>query len=805
MTQAPTRAGDWDSASALLRSLREVNLENFTVVGNCLRFDENSRNSLKDFRQRLAEGFFSRNPAPNNFLLWGLPGSGKSYVVQQAARSLPSDVRFEELNLTQLDSAEFRTRLEAFASVPAPGVCFIDEADAKPDQAWPYETLLPFLEPSTPRSHATAFCLAASGGGDLSDLREQIRARPKGKDLLSRVPAGNEFSVSTLGVGDKILVGIVQLILGAREEGHAVHEIEKFALYYLAVNPTFSSARQLRSRAVQCALRIPPSEDRIRYDFLFRAGDPENKQFWNDAGAMRDGLVDSFVRVNLGQQFSTAEATSPRVAERRREPLPAESGMPRIAVLPFANISPDQRDSYFADGLTEELISVVSQIKGLRVISHTSVHQYKGTTKSIAQIGSELGVGSVIEGSVRKAGDQVRIAVQLIDAQTDEHRWADTYDRRLENIFAIQADVAKRTAEALKVELLKPESEALQRKPTSSLPAYESYLRGLQASQRFASSSYVEWDLEVAGHLQEAIRLDPEFAGAHAALATHLIAVSGMTRPVQDVIPRARELVTRAFSLNPNLSDAHVAMGNLAMQADYDWERAESEFRSGIALNPSSSIAHGWYAYLLGVLQRFDDAMRENRAAIELDPLSLLPRMQLIHNYEAVGDYENTLAECKKVTQSFPDSRDGPNVTAWTYAFSGRREEALRLVEPLRGAKDAPTRAVRAFTLAYLGDTGELQELITEVDRGIITEFVRGAALACALALCRENERAISTLEQEFEAGVSGLWNIYQNRELDAIRSDPRFVAMLLKLNLPTTLTRPLWNRPGLDSRQGGP
>ena len=267
-----------------------------------------------------------------------------------------------------------------------------------------------------------------------------------------------------------------------------------------------------------------------------------------------------------------------------RAPPPERSPLPRVAVLPLANISPDPKDEYFADGLTEELISVLSQIRGLRVIARTSVGQYKGTSKPIGQIGSELGVDAILEGSVRKAGDQLRIAVQLIDVKTEEHRWAQTYDRMLANVFAIQAEVAERTAGALKLELLSSERDAVLERPTSSLVAYEAYLRGIQASRRFTAGveSREELGRAVARHFEEALREDPDFAAAHSHLANFLVEISGITEETQRATSRAREHVHRALELNPRSSDAHAALGNLLMQADLDWPRAESEFRQAL-------------------------------------------------------------------------------------------------------------------------------------------------------------------------------------------------------------------------------
>jgi TolB-like protein len=472
----------------------------------------------------------------------------------------------------------------------------------------------------------------------------------------------------------------------------------------------------------------------------------------------------------------------------------AGHAFPRIAVLPLANISPDPKDEYFADGLTEELISVLSQIRGLRVISRTSVNQYKGTAKPIAQIASELGADSVLEGSVRKAGDQLRIAVQLIDTRTDEHRWAKTYDRRLENVFAIQAEVAERTAEALKVELLKSEGKVIQEKPTSNLAAYESYLRGIKAFQQATSQLTAQTDREVVKYFEEAIQEDPAFSAAYSYLAMHFVVVGGMTRPYQEVFPRARELVAKALELNPKSSDAHTARGNLAMQADLDWKRAEEEFQQAIALNPSSSTARAWYAYLLGVLQRFDEAQVQNLAAMELDPLWTYPRRQLIGNYSHLGDLETVIALSEKLMERFPDQRDGRDLLAWGYALAGRRADAVKLVEPLAGASDLQSRGLRAAVLALLGEPEEMRTMLMDFERGRRAEYLSLTVRASGYAMCGDTEKALLLLEREYRDGESALWNVYQDRQFDSIRKDPRFQALLRALNLPMTLARPLWS-----------
>jgi TolB-like protein len=625
-------------------------------------------------------------------------------------------------------------------------------------------------------------------------LAGELRSRPKGADLLSRIPQGNQFTVAPLGIGDKILVSTAQLTLAAHEEGRSVREIEKLALYFFAVHSSFRSARELRHRAAQCAQRMPVSDDRVRYDYLFLAGDPENKRFWNESEELRKGLEDSFVRVESGlpPPSGPSRASEPRTL--RLEPASEVRTAPRIAVLPLANISPDPKDEYFADGLTEELISVLSQIRGLRVIARTSVSQYKATVKPVSQIGAELGVSSILEGSVRKADSQLRVTVQLIDVGTEEHRWSQSYDRKLENVFAIQAEIAERTAEALKVELLRSEREAIQEKPTSNLAAYESYLRGIQAfrheSEAFETGRSVERDAEK--HFEEAFRIDPQFAGAYSYLANHLLAVMAITRPAQDVVPRVRELVAKALELNPNSSDAHAALGNLAFQGDLDWTRAEAEFQQAIVLNPSSSTARFWYGYLLWALQRFPESKKQYLAAIELDPLWLLPRLNLAGEIFDAGDLPTAITECERLREKFGDSSTVRWSLAFYYAIAGRFKDAFALVESLKGATDPDSRARRSMILTQLGMPNELREFLADVEHGRVPEYLPLAGTAALHALLGEKEIALDLLNRDYREGDRALWGAYQGTFFDGLRDDPRFVALLEEYRLPKRLTRPL-------------
>ena len=275
-------------------------------------------------------------------------------------------------------------------------------------------------------------------------MKERISKRPKGSDLLSRIPKGNEFVVPQLGLGDRLLVFATQILSAARESEKRVEEMEKLVLYYVALNANLTSARQIRQLAVRCVERMPPGEDRVKYDYLFDAGDPENKEFWVKAQPRNEGLVNAFVSfsgVDQGQGARTTGLAPGRAKLEEQLPLDVH----RIAVLPFANISPDPADAYFADGMTEEVISSISKIRELAVISRTSVMQYRNKTKNVGEIAHELNVGTLLEGSVRKAGNRVRIAVQLIDTGSDKHIWTEDYDRTMEDVFSIQSDIAPDT------------------------------------------------------------------------------------------------------------------------------------------------------------------------------------------------------------------------------------------------------------------------------------------------------------------------------------------------------------------------
>jgi len=281
-------------ARALIAGLGEVVLSRYRVVGSYTRYDEALRNTLKDARAKIAAGCLQPSRKRENHLLWAAPGSGKTYFAQQIAASLPGTIRYQELNLAKCSEEEFRAGLGAFDGEDSPGLCLIDECDAKPQEPWPYEILLPYLDASVERGAFLVFILAGSGGTNLAEMKQRMTARPKGPDLLSRIPSGNEYEIMPLNIGDRILVVLSQFREVGKEFNREISSVEKLGLYYVALNPRLANARQLREFAVRAIERVPPNDDRVKYDHLFSAGDPENKAFWLQAQPTAAGLVNTF-------------------------------------------------------------------------------------------------------------------------------------------------------------------------------------------------------------------------------------------------------------------------------------------------------------------------------------------------------------------------------------------------------------------------------------------------------------------------------------------------------------------------------
>lgn len=287
-----------DDALKIINKFETISLPKYRVIGNYVRFNDEIKNKLKNLKQKIIEGLQPTSSGHNNFLIWGPPGSGKSYLVQEIANSLKDKIEYCEVNLTKFLKEEFKNKLKDLDKIEKPCICLIDELDSKSAEDWAYEILLTYLFPPKERKNKICFILAGSGGSDLDGMKKKISVQNKGPDLLNRIPPNNEFVVPILHVGDSLLVGASQVNNLAKKHRPEINMIEKTALLYMALNPQISSsARRISELIVFSMSKIPEGEDRIKFDHLFEFGDRTNKEFWNKTNFYDDSLSNSFLLI----------------------------------------------------------------------------------------------------------------------------------------------------------------------------------------------------------------------------------------------------------------------------------------------------------------------------------------------------------------------------------------------------------------------------------------------------------------------------------------------------------------------------
>jgi TolB-like protein/class 3 adenylate cyclase len=387
----------------------------------------------------------------------------------------------------------------------------------------------------------------------------------------------------------------------------------------------------------------------------------------------------------------------------------------RIAILPLTNLSADPNDRYFADGMTEELISTVSRISELNVISRTSVMRYKDTTIPIGDIGRELSAGTVLGGSVRKAGNKVRITTQLIDAQNDRHLWAQSYDRDMTDIFAIQGDIAEKVAEALRVKLVSSEKVAVEKKATGDSEAYTLYLKG----RYYWNERSFDGVRKAIRYFTSAIEKDPDFALGHSGLADcYLIQLDRGWKSAEDGIPIAKGHAEKAVELDGELAETHASYG-LVLETMWEFARAEQEFKRAIELRPNYATTHHWYAILLGHPQKREEAYQEEKRALDLDPHSSVVMQGVGIALGALGRQSEAMAMYTKLAQGDPDFGSGHYWKAWAHMSTGQMDEAIsemRKSVALAGGDVYAAKMGLACVLLRSGKREEALGLIKEVE-----------------------------------------------------------------------------------------
>ena len=455
----------------------------------------------------------------------------------------------------------------------------------------------------------------------------------------------------------------------------------------------------------------------------------------------------------------------------------ANSDKDRVAVLPFANISPDSSDEYFADGLTEELISKLSLVKGLKVIARTSVMGYKNKEKKISDIGLELGVGTIVEGSVRKAGSKIRVTAQLIDVGSEEHLWASSYDKSIDDIFAVQSEVAERIVSSLSQVVLPQEREQIERRPTRNAVAYENYLRGRFYMLQGSTDMY----LKAVDYLTEAIKLDVGFANPHALLARvyGLLGSVGFFPP-KEAHDRALSEAQTALRLNDQLPESYVAMGAANLMGS-SWKETIAELDKALMLSPDNPDARSMRGYALMFQGRLDESVRELRRAEDVDPMNEI----ILGGLSVVlldGDPAGAERIARRAIEFSPESLNSISALAYITLTRGEKDEAVRLFEKVGKLGGQNWAGYLGFGYAKVGRKEDALKVLEDLRNRSELGYVAPTIPAMVCAGLGNREDAFQWLDKAVEIGDPQLGFLGVDYVWFDLRTDPRFEAMVGKI-----------------------
>jgi serine/threonine-protein kinase len=461
-----------------------------------------------------------------------------------------------------------------------------------------------------------------------------------------------------------------------------------------------------------------------------------------------------------------------------------EKGLSSIAVLPFADMSPEKDQEYFCDGMAEELITALTQIKDLRVIARTSAFSYKGKDVKARDIGSQLNVATILEGSVRKADNRLRVTVQLVDTKGGHHLWSERYDRDMGDVFAIQDEITLAIVDKLRPKLLGEQEAKLTKRQPVDIEAYNLYLKGL-----FFWNKRGEMNLKKAiEYFEQAIEKDPNYAPAYAGLASsysHLPIYSPL--PSKQAVRKARELALKALEIDKTLPEAHAALGFINMWYDWDWAGAERAFKRAIELNPGYALAHKWYSDTFMFRARFDEALKEREQALELDPVSVLINKDLGTGYYFAGQFDRAIDALKRAIEMDPSRMHTHLQLGEVYLAKSMYEEALMEFQKERevsGGAHAWAEMYTGWTYVEMGKADEAQKVLDKLLERSKTEYVSPFTLACFHFVLGRNDEGFKWLNKAYEERDLHLGWLKIEPLFDSVRSDPRYTALLKKMNL---------------------
>ncbi|NIR45479.1 MAG: protein kinase, partial [Gemmatimonadetes bacterium] len=453
-----------------------------------------------------------------------------------------------------------------------------------------------------------------------------------------------------------------------------------------------------------------------------------------------------------------------------------------IAVLPLANLSADPENEYFSDGMTEEIINALAKLPGVQVASRTSCFSFKGKEVDVRQVGEKLGVANVLEGSVRKIGNRIRLTVQLVDVANGYQLWSETYDRQLEDVFAIQDEISRAIVDALKVRLV-GDSEKLVVPTTENIEAYTLYLKG----RYFFNKSWAESELRKSmDFFEQALEKDPTYARAYAGIADCWAALADEFLAPEEAYTRAKTAATRALELEPTLVEALTSVGKVLCWYEWDFDAAARELHRAVTINPNSADAHFVLGSALPTVGQLDDAIEEMRKALVLDPLAPHHSRWLGRFLLYAGDYARSIEQNKKTLEINANYSKSYLDIGSAYLGLDQPEKALESYR--RGQSlESSVRSYDALivqALAAMGEEEEARAILDRLEEDANQQYMRAEILAMGYAALGEIDRAFERLEEAFEARSAGLIYLHLDPGYEPLRSDPRFAPLVERIGI---------------------
>ena len=469
------------------------------------------------------------------------------------------------------------------------------------------------------------------------------------------------------------------------------------------------------------------------------------------------------------QLLRTPRSTSPPTTDNKS-----------IAVLPFVNMSADKNDEYLSDGMTEELINVLSKVPGLRVPGRTSCFAFKGKNEEdiFRKVGDQLHVGTVLEGSVRKAGDTLRITAQLINVSDGYHLWSKDYDGDVKDILNFQSNVAEQVVQALRVQLGTEAARALSKQPTENPEAHRFYLLG---RYEFGKYTQAGWNNAIR-YYEQALQLDPNYALAYCGLADNYAYMGSVVMPEKDAIAKEKEFAQKALALDPELAEAHMSLA-LVLVADYDWRNGLKEFDRALELNPNLAFAYEIQAWTVNGLGRFDEAIAKTRKAVELDPLNPFFQASLSFYQYWGRQYDDAIAQARKAQAMDPNSTLARVLLGLSFLKKGDTAGAIVELEKTKAPDPgAWYQGFLGYAYAISGERAKAEQALRDLEQLAKRQYVSPTAFATIYLGLGEKEKCLDWLEKAYEQQDSACWYLKIDQIYDRVRTEPRFQALVEKI-----------------------